>query len=52
MFNATNFMQYLLFITQSSMDTNLCLYKQYKNQEKDPHTICFACIFIIFSENK
>lgn len=51
MFNATTFMQYLPFITQSSMDTDLCLYKQCKDQEKSPHIIRFACILIIFSEN-
>lgn len=51
MFNATTFVQYLPFITQSSMDTDLRLYKQYKDQEKGPHIIRFACIFIIFSKN-
>lgn len=44
-------MQYLPFITQSSMDIDLRLYKQYKDQEKGPHIIRFACILIIFSEN-
>lgn len=33
------------------LDTDLRLYKQYKDQESGPHIICFTCIFIIFSEN-